>query len=51
MIQQAVTTQKKVFKSGMTTLIISNEEMEEVMKIKKFLEKFYLLIKKCYPNT
>ena len=38
--------QKKVFGSGMTTLIISNEEMNDIMKIiNKFLEKAGLLIK------
>ena len=36
---------KKMFGSGMTTLIILNEEMNDIMKIVKFLEKFSLLIK------
>ena len=38
-------TQKKVFGSGMTTLIISNEEMDDVMKIIKSIEESGLLIK------
>ena len=36
--------QKKVFWSGMTTLIISNEEMDDIMKIIRSKE-FRLLIK------
>ena len=36
---------KKMFESGMTTLIISNEEMNDIMKIVTFLEKSGLLIK------
>ena len=36
---------KKMFGSGFTTLIISNEEMNDVMKIVKSLEKSVLLIK------
>ena len=35
---------KKMFGSGFTTLIISNEEMEEIMKVAKSLEDFMLLI-------
>ena len=38
-------TQKKVFESGMTTLIISNEEMDDVMEIIKSIEESGLLIK------
>ena len=34
-----------MFGSGFTTLIISNEEMNDVMKIIKSLEEFGLLIK------
>ena len=30
---------KKIFGSGMTTLIISNEEMKDIMKIVKSLEQ------------
>ena len=36
---------KKLFGSGFTTLIISNEEMEDIMKIVKSLEDSGLLIK------
>ena len=36
---------KKMFGSGMTTLIISHEEMNDIMKIVKSLEKSGLLIK------
>ena len=37
--------QKKVFWSGMTTLIISNEEMDDIMKIIKSPKEFGLLVK------
>ena len=37
--------QKKLFGSGMTTLVISNEEMNDIMKIVKPLEESGLLIK------
>ena len=33
---------KKMFESGMTTLIISNEEMNDIMKIVKSLEEWYI---------
>ena len=36
---------KKMFGSGFTTLIISNEEMNDIMKIVKSLEESGLLIK------
>ena len=36
---------KKLFGSGFTTLIISNEEMEDIMRIVEPLEDFGLLIK------
>ena len=36
---------KKIFGSGNTTLIISNEEMNDIMKIIKSLEESVLLIK------
>ena len=36
---------KKMFASGMIALIISNEEMNDIMKIVKFLKKSDLLIK------
>ena len=41
----AATIQKKVFGSGRTTLIISNEEMDDIMKIVKSLDEYVLLIK------
>ena len=34
-----------MFGSGITTLIISNEEMNDIMKIVKSLEEYGLLIK------
>ena len=34
-----------MFKSGFATLIISNEDMNDIMKIVKSLEEFGLLIK------
>ena len=37
--------QKKIFGSYVTTLIIPNEEMKNIMKIIKFLEESGLLIK------
>ena len=37
--------QKKIYESGTTALIISNEEMEDIMKIVKSLEELGLLIK------
>ena len=37
--------QKKVYGSEITTLIISNEEMEDIMKIIKSLEESLLLVK------
>ena len=37
--------QKKIYGSGTTSLIISNEEMEDIMKIVKSLEKSRILIK------
>ena len=40
-----VAIHKKMFASGVTTLIISNEEMNDVMKIVKSLEESGLLIK------
>ena len=38
--------QKNIFGSSMTTLIISNEETNDIMKIVKFVEKSGLLIKR-----
>ena len=37
--------QKKIFESGITTLMISNEETNDTVKIVKFLEESSLLIK------
>ena len=37
--------QKKIYGSGSTALIISNEEMEDIMKIVKSLEESGLLMK------
>ena len=37
--------QNKIYGSGTTALIISNEEMEDIMKIVKSLEESGLLIK------
>ena len=37
--------QKNIYGSGSTALIISNEEMEDIMKIVKLLEESGLLIK------
>ena len=37
--------QKKIYGSGMTTIVISNKEMKEIMKIVKSLEESALLIK------
>ena len=37
--------EKKIYGSGTTTLIISNEEMEDIMKIVKPLEESGLLTK------
>ena len=36
---------KKMFGSGVTTLVISNEEMNDILKIDKYLEQSGLLIK------
>ena len=37
--------QKKIYGSGMTTIVISNKEMKEIMKIVNSLEESALLIK------
>ena len=37
--------QKKIYGSGSTALIISNDEMEDIMKIVKLIEESGLLIK------
>ena len=44
------TIQKKIFESGMTTLIITNEEMNDIMKILKSLEESGVLIKCIKKN-
>ena len=36
---------KEIFWSGMTTLMISNEEMDDILNITKSLKEFGLLIK------
>ena len=41
----AAAIHKKMFGSGITTLIISNEETNDIIKIHKSLEKSTLLIK------
>ena len=41
---------KKMFRSGFTTLIISNEEMKDIMKIVKSLEESRLLIKGVFET-
>ena len=38
--------QKKIYGSGKTALIISNEEMEDIMRIVKSIEESGLLIKR-----
>ena len=40
------TIQKKFFRSGMTTLIISNEEMNDIIKIVKSLKEFFFIDKR-----
>ena len=42
---------KKMFGSGTTTLIISAEEMNDIIKIVKFLEESGLLIKIRWRNN
>ena len=37
--------QKKIYESGTTALIISNEEMEDIMKLVKSLKELELLVK------
>ena len=41
----------KMFGSGLRTLIISNEEINDIMKIVKSLEESGLLIKWCKWNN
>ena len=40
-----IAIQKKIFRPGMTALIISNKEMEDIIKIVKSLEESGLLTK------
>ena len=44
-MQQFKKKKKKNYGSGITTLIISNEEMEDIMKTVKLLEESGLLVK------
>ena len=44
-------TQKKIYGSGTTALIIMNDEMNDIMKIVKSLEEFGLLIKGVSETT
>ena len=37
--------QNKMFESDMTMLLISNEELNDIIKIVKYLKEFYFLIK------
>ena len=46
-----VAIQKKTHKSGRTTLIISKEEMDDIMKIVKYLEESDLLKKSANKTT
>ena len=46
-----VAIHKKMFRSGNTTLIISNEEKNDIMKIVKSLEESRLLIKGVSETT
>ena len=41
----SICSHKKIFGSGTTTLIIPNEEMNDIMKIVKLLEEFALKMK------
>ena len=43
--------QKQIFESGTTTLIISNKEMEDIMKILRSLKEPGLLIKGASETT
>ena len=42
--QQMLLFEKKIHESGIATLIIADEEMEDILKIVKSLEKSRLLI-------
>ena len=43
--------QKKIYGSGITALIITNEEIEDIMKIVKSLKGSGLLVKKISETT
>ena len=45
MLAADAAVQKKIYESGTTSSIISNEEMEDIMEIVKSLEESELLIK------
>ena len=51
MLAAVVAVQKKIYGSGTTALIISNEEMEDIMKIVKSLKESGLLIKRISKTT
>ena len=42
---KSISNQKKVFELGLTKFMISDEEMDDIMKIIKYLHKSGLLIK------
>ena len=42
---------KKIYGSGTAALIISNEEMEDIIKIVKLLEESWLLVKGIWETT
>ena len=44
-LAKVVGIQKKIYGSGMTTLIVSSKEMRDIMKIVKALEDFVILLK------
>ena len=46
-----VAIRKKIYGSGTAALIISNEEMEDIIKIVKLLEESWLLIKGIWETT
>ena len=46
-----IAIQKKIYRSGMATLIISNEEIRYIMKIVKSLKEFGVLIKGVVRET
>ena len=42
---------QKDHNSGMTTLIISNDKIKDIMKIVKSLDEYYLLIEGVYETN